>query len=46
MLQGPDNSTIAALIVQDPLLLAIVNVITDIAMMGQIHIVQRLSMAP
>jgi hypothetical protein len=41
MLQGPDNSAIAALIAQDPLLLAIVNVITYIAIMGQIRIVQR-----
>jgi hypothetical protein len=41
ILQGPDNSAIAALIAQDPLLLAIVNVITYIAIMGQIRIVQR-----
>jgi hypothetical protein len=46
MLQGPDNSAIAALIAQDPLLLAIVNVITYIAIMGQIRIVHRLSVAP
>jgi hypothetical protein len=46
ILQGPDNNAIAALIAQDPLLLAIVNVITYIAIMGQIRIVQRFSMAP
>jgi hypothetical protein len=46
LLQGPDDSAIAALIAQDPLLLAIVNVITYIAIMGQIRIVQRFSMAP
>jgi hypothetical protein len=36
----------AALIAQDPLLLAIVNVMTYMTIMGQIRIVQRLSMAP
>jgi hypothetical protein len=46
MLQGPNDSAITALIAQDPLLLAIVNVITYIAIMGQIRIVQRFSMAP
>jgi hypothetical protein len=41
LFQGPNNSAIAALIAQDPLLVAIVNVITYIAIMGQIRIVQR-----
>jgi hypothetical protein len=41
LLQGPDDSAIAALIAQDPLLLAIVNVITYIAIMGQIRIIQQ-----
>jgi hypothetical protein len=41
MLQGPNDSAITALIAQDPLLLAIVNVITYVAIMGQIRIIQR-----
>jgi hypothetical protein len=41
LLQGPNDSAITALIAQDPLLLAIVNVITYVAIMGQIRIVQR-----
>jgi hypothetical protein len=41
LLQGSDNNAIAALIAQDPLSLAIVNVITYIAIMGKIRIVQR-----
>jgi hypothetical protein len=46
ILQGPDDSAIEALIAQDPLLLTIVNIITYVVIMGQIRIVQRLSMAP
>jgi hypothetical protein len=41
LFQGPNNSAVAALIAQDPLLVAIVNVITYIAIMGQIRIIQR-----
>jgi hypothetical protein len=37
--------TTAALIDQDPLLLAIVNVATYVAIMGQLRIVQRFSLA-
>jgi hypothetical protein len=46
LFQGPNDSAMAALIAQDPLLLAIVNVMTYMTIMGQIRIVQRLSMAP
>jgi hypothetical protein len=41
LFQWPNDSAIAALIAQDPLLLAIVNVMTYMTIMGQIRIVQR-----